>query len=186
MVTWLAWNDRKDLDVCGFTRVTIGRVPGTVLGIVLLGTISTAALSEAAGALLIAAAALSVARGPRRTTPAMEIGAGVASGFAGTVSAVGGPYVGLAFADREPTVLRATVSAAFAVGIVVSLLALAAAGEVGSRGVAVGLSLLPATAVGLRVGRRATGRVDPTWVRPAVLAFATASGLLALTHGLLG
>lgn len=186
MVMWLAWVDRADLDVRGFARVTAGRVPGTVLGVLLLGTISTAALSEAAGALLIAAAALSAARGPRTTTPAFELGAGVASGFAGTVSAVGGPYVGLAFADREPTVLRATVSAAFAVGILVSLLALALAGEVDSQGVLVGVALLPATVVGLWVGRRANGLVNPSWVRPAVIAFAAASGVFALARGVLG
>ena len=185
MVVWLAWVDRAGLDVRGFARVTAGRVPGTVAGAMVLGSISAAAVSEVAGALLIAAAGFSLVRGPQRASPRIEVAAGVASGFAGTVSAVGGPYIGLAFADRPPAELRATVSAAFAVGIFVSLLGLLLAREIARDAVWAGLALVPATFLGLLGGRRAADRVDPRWVRPGVLAFAAAAGVFAVARGLL-
>lgn len=186
MVLWLAWADRRGMDVGTFWRMTAGRMPGTVLGAWLLGLIGTTLLSEAAGLLLILAAGASLVRGARRASPGMEVGAGFASGVAGTVGAVGGPYLGLAMADRPGPTLRATVSAAFGVGVVVSLAALAVAGRIEREAVVLGLTLIPATGVGLFFGRRLTGRADGRWLRPAVLTFAAAGGLFALLRGLLG
>ena len=185
MVLWLAWADRRGLDAPVFWRMTAGRVPGTAVGAWLLGVIGTTALSEAAGVLLIVAAALSFARGARRVSPALEYGAGFASGVAGTVSAVGGPYLGLAMADRAGPTLRATVSVAFAVGIVVSLLALGVADRIERPAVELGIALVPATALGLGLGRRVARRAEGRWLRPAVLAFAAAAGVFAIVRGLL-
>ena len=186
MVLWLAWADRGGFDAGAFTRLTGGRIPGTVVGAWLLGMIGAAALSEVAGALLVFAAGLSFVRGARRVSPPLEVGAGFVSGIAGTVSAVGGPYLGLAMADRAGPVLRATISVAFAVGIVLSLAALLVAGRVEREPVELGIALVPATALGLWLGRPVARRIEGAWLRPAVLAFAGAAGVFALLRGALG
>jgi uncharacterized membrane protein YfcA len=186
MVLWLAWADRHGLDLPGFGRLTAGRIPGTVVGVWLLGIVGATAISEVAGALLILAAAFSFVRGARQASPRLEVAAGFASGVAGTVSAVGGPYLGLAFADRPPAVLRATISLAFAVGLVISLLALMLAGRIERDPVVLGVALVPATAVGLWAGRAVAHRADPRWLRPAVLVFAAAAGTFAIVRGLTG
>jgi len=111
--------------------------------------------------------------------------AGFASGLAGTVGAVGGPYLGLAYADRPGPVLRATVSLAFAVGVVFSLAAVGVAGEVERAPLQLGVALVPATFAGLWGGRRLADRVDRGMLRPAVLTFAAAAGAFALLRGLL-
>jgi uncharacterized membrane protein YfcA len=186
MVFWLAWADRHGFDRGGFWRLLSGRVPGTAVGAWLLGIIGTTALSEAAGAMLLLAVVFTFVRGVRRASPRLEVAAGFASGVAGTVSAVGGPYLGLALADRPGPTLRATISAAFAVGLILSLLALVLAGEVEREPVVLGLALVPATAAGLWLGRRVAHRADPRWLRPAVLVVAAAAGAFALLRGLLG
>jgi uncharacterized membrane protein YfcA len=110
------------------------------------------------------------------------VAAGFFSGVAGTVGAVGGPYLGLAYADRPAAVLRATISLAFAVGVIVSLSAVAVAGEVEPQPFRLGLVLVPVTLAGVLCGRRVA--LEGRWVRPVVLTFAGVAGAFALVRGL--
>jgi uncharacterized membrane protein YfcA len=184
MVLFQSFAERRALDRPGFARMTAGRVPGTVLGAWILTVAGSDFVAAAAGALLLLAVGASALRGARSSSPALEVAAGFASGVAGTVGAVGGPYLGLAYADRPGPVLRATISLAFAVGVLLSLLAIGVAGEISSDPLRLGLVLVPATLAGLMVGRRAAARIDARWLRPAVLGFAAAAGVFALVRGL--
>jgi uncharacterized membrane protein YfcA len=183
MVLVQAFAERRALDAPGFARMTAGRVPGTVLGAWVLTVVGVDFVSAFAGVLLLSAVGASLLRGARSASPGLEVAAGFASGVAGTVGAVGGPYLGLAYADRPGPVLRATVSMAFAVGVAFSLLAVGVAGEITSDAVRLGLALVPCTLAGLFLGRRAVGRLDGAWLRPVVLAFAGLAGVFALVRG---
>lgn len=185
MVGVLAVIERGGLDRGGFARLTAGRIPGTALGAYVVTLLSTRVLGGAVGLLLLCAVAASLLRGRRRASHGLEVAAGFASGVAGTVGAVGGPYMGLAFANRPGAVLRGTVSAAFVVGTVLSLAAIAIAGAVTGEAVRLGLVLIPATFVGLFAGHRLTGRIDGPRLRPVVLGFAAAAGLFALLRAVL-
>lgn len=184
MVLVLAVVERRAFDRSGFFRLTAGRIPGTVLGTWAITAIGAPMLAAAAGGFLLAAVAASLARGAKETSPRFEVLAGFVSGVAGTVGAVGGPYLGLAYADRAGPVLRATISAAFAVGVVLSLIGVAVAGALESRAVLVGVVLIPATFGGLWIGRRAAQRLRRGWLRPLVHAFAAAAGALTLVRAL--
>ena len=185
MVLLLAAAERRALDLRGFARLTAGRLPGTAVGAWILTLAGPQFIAAAAGALLLLAVGTGLARGARDVSPRLEVAAGFASGVAGTVAAVGGPYLGLAYADRPGPVLRATISLAFAVGLVLSLSAIAVAGELARDPVLLGLALVPATLAGLALGRRLTARLDAGWLRPCVYAFAGAAGLFALLRALL-
>ena len=185
MVIAQAIAERRGLDSAGFLRLTAGRIPGTALGAWVLTLVGPSFVAAAAGALLLCAVAASAFRGTRSTSPRLEVAAGFASGVAGTVGAVGGPYMGLAYADRPGPVLRATISLAFAVGVVLSLTAVGIAGEIEPAPVRLGFALVPFTFLGLWLGRRLTGALDGGLLRPAVLAFAGAAGAFALVRGLL-
>ena len=185
MVLVQAVAERRALDVGGFARMTAGRIPGTALGAWVLTIVGASAIAAVAGALLLLAVAASVVRGARSVSRRLEVAAGFASGVAGTVGAVGGPYLALAYADRSGPELRATVSLAFAVGVVLSLLAVALAGEVASPALVLGLVLVPATFLGLWLGRRLSGRLEGGWLRPVVLGFAAAAGAFAVVRALL-
>lgn len=182
MVFVQAVAERRALDVGGFARMTAGRVPGTVLGAWVLTVAGASAIAGAAGALLLLAVGATVARGARSVSPRLEVVAGFASGLAGTVGAVGGPYLALAYADRPGPVLRATISLAFAVGVVLSLGAVALAGQVERPALVLSAVLVPATFAGLWLGRRLSGRLEGAWLRPAVLGFAAAAGALAVVR----
>jgi uncharacterized protein len=185
MVFVQAMAERRALDPPGFARLTAGRIPGTALGAYVLTLVGPSFVAAAAGALLLAAVAASAIRGVRRTSPRLEFAAGFASGVAGTVGAVGGPYMGLAYADRPGPVLRATISLAFAVGVVLSLAAVGIAGEIEPGPLRLGAALVPFTFLGLFAGRRFATRLDGGLLRPAVLSFAATAGAFALLRGLL-
>ena len=185
MVFVQAVAERRALDRGGFVRMTLGRIPGTALGAWVLTVAGASFVAAAAGALLLLAVAASVARGARSVSPRLEVAAGFASGLAGTVGAVGGPYLALAYADRTGPVLRATVSFAFAVGVVVSLVAVGIAGEIERGPLLLGVALVPTTFLGLALGRRLAGRLDGGWLRPVVLGFAAAAGVFAVLRSLI-
>ncbi len=111
--------------------------------------------------------------------------AGFVSGVMSTTGAIGGPALGLAYQDRPGPELRSTLALAFAVGVVLSLGALAAAGEVRGEQVVWALQLLPAMALGLWASRFTARRLDGRWLRPAVLGFAALAGVAALLRALL-
>lgn len=186
MVVVLSITEREGFDRGGFARLTAGRIPGTVVGAWVLTLLADRVLGGAVGALLLCAAGASLLGGRRQSSHGLEVAAGFASGVAGTVGAVGGPYMGLAFANRPGAVLRGTVSAAFVVGTALSLVAIAVAGEVDGPAAELGLAMVPATFVGLLAGRRLTERLDGPRLRPIVLGVATAAGLFALGRAVLG
>ena len=185
MVLALALVGRADIEHPTVRRLTLGRLPGTVIGAVILGVVAASTVAGVAGACLLLAVAGSLIRGPRRASPRLELGAGVVSGLAGTVGAVGGPYIGLVIADRSGPVLRATASAAYAYGIVLSLIGVALAGGLTGANTALGLALVPATFLGLPLGARLAGRLRGGRLRAAVLTVAAAAGAFALLRALL-
>lgn len=185
MVLVLAIGERAALDRRGFARLTAGRVPGTVLGAYVLTLVTPDVVALVAGLLVLAAVAASVAAWGVRTTPAAEVAAGFVSGVAGTVGAIGGPALALAYQDRPGSVLRATLSLAFAVGVVVSLTGIALVGELRSGPVGLGVVLMPSTLLGLEAGRRLAGRIEGRWLRPAILAFAALGGAVAVARAVL-
>lgn len=185
MVMLLAYRERAGLDRAGFARLTAGRVPGTALGAAVLSLVATDVVAVIVGVILLLAVAASAAARDVPTTPRAEVAAGFASGVAGTVGSIGGPALALAYQDRSGPVLRATISLAFAVGVVVSLAAIAVVGEIRSDPVRLGLLMIPATLLGLEVGRRLAGRIEGRWLRPAILTFAALGGAVAVARGLL-
>jgi hypothetical protein len=94
---------------------------------------------------------------------------------------VRGLAVALAYREAGGPRLRATLSAFFLVGSVLSLGMLAVAGEVTADGLAAGAALVPAVGVGYALAEPLRHRLRRRGVREAVLAFSTlaATGLAA-------
>jgi uncharacterized membrane protein YfcA len=176
----IAWADRHHIEVRGFALAVGGRVPGVVVG-----ALVAAALSDDVLALLVSGSVL-LAVGVSVTTkrfspndPAL-VGAGMASGFTGTTTGVGGPPMALVYQHSDPATMRSTVSAFFAVGAAMSVTALSIAGEVGRRQLELAAMLLPSVILGLITAFLVRDRLNPTVVRPAVLTICTVTSLALL------
>jgi hypothetical protein len=102
-----------------------------------------------------------------------------------TATSPGRPPLLLLSQHHEGRRLRATLAATFLIGVILSLAALALAGEVTGAHVGLALALVPGTLAGVAASGRLTGLVDRGgWLRPAVLAFAAVTAMVAIVRGL--
>ncbi len=186
MVVGMAVRERSHIDLRGFAWIVGGRVLGTAAGVWILVSVPTDRLSVLLGVLILLAAALSAVGVPINPSPARNFGAGMVSGVMGTTSSIGGPALPVVYQRRPGPEIRATLALSFVVGLIMSIGALLLAGRVHRWKIGLALGLIPALMVGLWAGGRLSKRLDQRWLRPAVLAFAAAAGVVIVVRGLLG
>lgn len=180
----VAWADRRHVERRDVAFALAGRVPGVIVGAAIVAALSDSvvAIMVAASVLLAVAASLTGFRF-RPTDRALVI-AGLASGFSGTTTGVGGPPMALTYQHSDPATMRSTISAFFSVGSMLSIGALALAGEIGVRQWQLTLLLLPGVALGVATSRRYQDRLNPAVIRPAVLTICTIAAAALLVETL--
>lgn len=176
----VAWKDREHVDRPGVTVAILGRLPGIVLGVVVLAVVSENALAFLVSATVLIGVVASITA--RRFDPSMPAlaAAGFASGFTGTAVGVGGPPIALTYQHSDPVTMRATISVFFSVGSVLSVVALGLAGEIGRRQLELTALLIPAILLGLGTARRHKTRLVGSGVRPVVLSLSAFSAIALL------
>jgi len=184
MTMTLALRERGDIEAGGLVRLTAGRVVGTVVGVWLVRSWPTDELAVLTGAALLAGVAVSAFAPGFEAGGRTQLALGMVSGVMGTTAAVGGPPAALAYQHRPGPQLRATLSASFVIGSVLSLTGLALAGQVTRADFVLALQLLPGLAAGLLLSPRLARRLDRAWMRPAVLAFAAATAVAVVVRAL--
>ena len=183
MTLLMSAREWRSIDLGGFALITAGRLVGTVGGVVLLVLAPEGYLSMLTGLLISTAALGSFLKPTFEVNKRTRLAGGVASGVVGTVAALGGTPLALVYQDRSGAELRSTLAISFVVGIAMSLVGLGLAGQVEGRQVILALHLLPCMLVGLWVSRWVVERLDERWLRPAVLTFAAAAGLVIILLG---
>jgi uncharacterized protein len=165
----VAWVDRAHIEARGVGFALLGRVPGVVIGALIVAAVSDELLAlMVAGSVLLAVGASMTRRRFEPTDRSLMV-AGLASGFTGTTTGVGGPPMALTYQHSDPAVMRSSISAFFSIGSMMSIGALFLAGEIGTRQWQLAAMLLPGIALGLLTARLLEGRLDPSVIRPGVL-----------------
>jgi uncharacterized membrane protein YfcA len=179
----VASRERGALDWRGLKWAFLGRVPGSVLGILAVLWLPEQWLLVVFSVLILTGVGLSVAGWRIDPTRAALFGAGAKSGFMGSLTSVGGPPMALVYQRHTGPQLRATLAAFFTFGASLSIVLLAVAGELHTADVGRAGLLLPAVLLGLATSRRASRWLDGGYVRPAVLGFSgvVATALLVTT-----
>lgn len=173
----IAWMDRQHVAPRDVGLALVGRVPGTIAGALVVAALTDRVLAlMVAGSVLLAVVASITGRLFRPTDRAL-VAAGLASGFAGTTTGVGGPPMALTYQNSDPATMRATISAFFSIGSLMSVGALALAGEVGVRQLQLAALILPGVGIGVVTARRVKHLLRPEVVRPAVLVICTAASI---------
>ena len=166
----VAVRERAAIDRRGVAFALTGRVPGTIVGALLIASIPERGVAITVGLAVIVAAVLNVSGVRLRpTTPTLLI-AGAVSGFASTVSSIGGPPMAVVYANEPGPVIRGSLSSIFVIGGVMSLVALAAVGDFGRHEATASAILVVPGAIGFLLSRRLATLVDAGRVRTAVLA----------------
>ncbi|MEM7140065.1 MAG: sulfite exporter TauE/SafE family protein [Actinomycetota bacterium] len=175
-----ALRERDGVDREVVTVATAGRIPGSIVGAFVLAAVSDRSLQLLVGATILVAVVLSsgILRIPERR--GTYLGAGALSGFGATTAAIGGPPLALTLQHRSGRDLRATMGAYFAIGSVITLPAIAAAGRLGRDELVVGACLIPGALLGFVASGPLRPRVDAGRVRPLVLGLAGIAAVILI------
>jgi uncharacterized protein len=110
-------------------------------------------------------------------TPANIVAAAMLTGFAGTVSSIGGPFMALVYQHERGPRIRGTMSAIFALGTAIAIVGLWWIGRFGPTQMLLSIWLMPGILCGLLISRYTTPYIDRAHSRALVL---TISGLAAV------
>lgn len=186
MAAFMAFEERRAIDVSGLLYLFSGRILGTLGGVAILFVVPEEYLSALFGGILLLAVLTSAISPKIPLSNRTRVAGGAASGVMGTAAGIGGPPLALVYQGRSGPEIRATLAVAFAVGTLISLSVLAIFGRVGPEHLLLSLELLPALFLGLWGARFVARLLYGRWLRPAILLFAAISGLVAVFLGVAG
>jgi uncharacterized protein len=181
----MAVRERHAVHRSGLVWTSLGRLPGTLVGAWIVAAVSGDTLSVIIGVSVVVAVVLSLVARPIPVTPTTATAAGFAGGITGTAAAIGGPPMALLYQHHEGATLRSTLAGTFAIATVMSVAALAIAGQITGWQIVLSVALLPAVGLGFAASHFLHRRLDARWLRPAVLAFAAITGGAAILRGLI-
>ena len=173
-------HEHDALDRAGIGWIIVGRIPGTVLGTIIVAGASIAVRQGLTGVFVVLASVASVWAPPVPVRRETQVAGGLVSGVTGTAAGIGGPPLALLYQRQSGPTIRSTLAASFFFGTLLSLALLAIAGEVEWAQIALGAILAPFVIVGSLGGRRFHDQLDRGWIRPAVLLFAAISGVVVI------
>ena len=145
--------ERTALDLSGAGWALAGRLPGSVVGALLLVLLPERGLAILLALVVLGGVALTsfgwVPLPHRRNL----VVAGAASGVLGTATSIGGPPMALVWQGNSGAELRSTMSCFFLVGSIISIAVLTVAGAVNSHTATLFAFLAPATVLGFLLSR---------------------------------
>jgi uncharacterized membrane protein YfcA len=180
----MALRERRGIDRSGLGWIVLGRVPGTVVGVVIVALVSGDLLATLAGSAVLAGVLLSLLAGHVAVNRETATTAGATAGVLGTTAAVDGPPLALLYQRHPGATIRATLACAFLLGAAMSFVALVAAGQVHGWQLLLALALAPALLAGLACSTLVNRWVGERSLRPAVLTLVTIAGVAAIVRGL--
>ncbi len=178
------WRERGHTDSEALTWTLVGRLPGIVLGVVVLSLVSEDRIGVLFAILLLVAVALQVSGLSLARRRATLLGAGTVSGFMGTSVGVGGPPVALILADLPGPAFRATMSPYFLIGTALSLVALSIGDQFGMEQFTNALFLLPAVYIGFLVSGPLRSRIDHGRMATSVYVLSAFAAIVLLVRSL--
>lgn len=172
--------ERTSIDVRGAGWALVGRIPGSVGGTLLVAWLSDDALTIFVVVTVLLGVGISLRGWAPAATPSNVAIAGVVSGAMGTATGIGGPPMALVWQGSEPATYRATMSAYFLIGTLISLVMLIGAGQVSRETVIWSVYAVPVVLLGWGVSRIAARRIDQHAVRLGAVILSVVGALIAL------
>lgn len=178
--------EHKHVDWRGVGWAMLGRLPGTVVGVILVGSLPQRPFSLLVGLVVLAGVLVSVVSWSPRPTPRALVVAGVVSGSFGTATSIGGPPVALLYQHSTGAQVRATLGAYFVLGSITSMTGLLIADQVQAHQVLAGVVLIPFVVAGFLLSSPLRKVIDAKGIRVPVLVLSAVSALLLIGRAALG
>lgn len=184
MGVWMLFREWGSLDIPGFVQMVGGRAFGTLAAFAVLAVVSPELLTVLVGCAIVIGAVFSWKTADFPSGVLLKIIAGVVSGLMGTIAAVGGPAMALAYQNREGAELRSTLAATFLVGGFLSLIALSASGFLHWWHVELSVLMMPAELLGVAVSGLVLRYLRASAMRTGVLWLAGGGGLAVVLNAI--
>ena len=177
-----ALRERHDIDWSAVRWGTMGRLPGTVVGSLVLARVTDTSLQLLVAIVILAVVALSV--GPLKLpgNAAALVAAGGFSGFGSTSVGIGGAPRGLGLRKRPRPGFRSTMGMFFSVGLVMVVPGIALAGRLGIDELLIGAALVPGALGGFAASGPLRQHIDAHNLAPIVLVGATLASIALLVR----
>ena len=166
--------------------LALARVPGTLLGVWAVATLSHDALALFIGFAVIFAMAMSGLGWSPKPTRGTFLVAGAAAGFLGTSTSIGGPPLALAMKRFDPGKVRGTMAITFVLGSALSLILLGVGGQISALQLKAAAAYLPVTIVGLIIARKVIPYIDSKILNQVVIVVATGAAIILIAESLVG
>lgn len=177
--------EREEIDWRGLGWSLPPRAVGTTVGVWVVASFSDRSLGITVGVMVLVAVVLTWRAVRVPVTRGTLMAAGLVSGVTGTATSIGGPPMALLYQHRSGRQIRTTLAVYFLVGAALSLIGLAASGELTRQQVTLATLLLPVVLAGSLAGVPLRRRLRPDAVRAAVLAVCAVSALALVVRSLL-
>lgn len=181
----LLLRERRSLSLGPLRHAVGGNIAGTALAGVTLAFIHATAFEALFGLLVLVAVGLSIAGFKPQLKRSTSVLAGGASGYMGTITAVGGPPIALIYQNEKGPLVRANLAGFFTFGSFTALVTLYFSGFLGVYQLKLFLLTLPGVIVGFFLSRFFVRRLPVHILRPLILSIAGLAGVSALIRGLL-
>ena len=180
----VARRERHAIDFRGIGWALVGRLPGTLIGALVVSVAPQKTTTILVGVVVFVAVGLIGSGLSLPRTPRVLFGAGTLSGFMGTTTSIGGPPIAALYHDAAGDKVRGTMSGFFVIGLMISLTALAIVGRFGQPELALAAWLLPGAIVGYAVSSRIAPILDRGYTRTAVLTVSALAGLSVIAQAI--
>lgn len=172
------------IDWRGLAWAMPARLPGTVLGVLLVANVTERQLGTVIGLVVLAAVLTTWRAVDVPINKGTLLGAGVVSGITGTATSIGGPPLAILYQRRPPVQIRNTLAVYFIAGAAFSLTGLGISGELHLRELILAPMMLPCLVIGLAVARQLAKRISPRRIRGAILVVCALSSTTLLVRSL--
>lgn len=176
----------RRVDWRGLGFAVLGRIPGSVIGALVVVYISVSARGILVAVMVLAAVALTARALSVPRNGVTITSAGFVSGITGTATGIGGPPVALVYQTAKGPQIRATLAMFFFLSAAQSLVVLAVVDQLPAQALATGAALIVPMALGFLVSGPLRRYLDGGRVRAAVLAVAAASALALIAQNVIG
>ena len=182
----MVYGERHAIEWRAVARMSVARVPGVGLGIVLISLADGRLLDLMIAVTVLGAVAVIQSGVTVHRNRTSEIVAGAVSGTTSTISSIGGPPLALLYRNDSGPTVRANLAAIYFTGIVTVLIARGSTGHVASTDFVVALWLVPAVMAGWLLARRFHGRINGEILRTSILGLSALAGAVLLIRTVLG
>ena len=179
------FHNRSNIDIGYLKMAIIGRIPGSVVGGILLLYVSVTTLSLWLGIFVLVSLAVSLSPFRLDPTPIRMTIAGFLSGFMGTSSGIGGPPIAMLLQNQESQKLRGNLSAFFLFSSIISLIIQLAVGYLTVQHLTLTLPLLPAAIIGYFLGQLMSKYIPKKIIRYLTLILCFSAGFSAVYESLM-